>query len=478
MRPDPSGGGGPVRLNEGRIRPGSAKGAGPSPADDGGRRVFEAVLSLDVLSGPLPMALYGIAAVIVVALLVRRPTAAWLRRLALAAVCGLAGAVIVWLVCVRWLNLFGESLGAGNYAWIAAAFCGAALCVVSISRRPRWRTVVALAGIPVFAAAATLGINANYGLDRTVGDLLAVSVSKPIALKPPPRAGAHFDQELWKHWKPPADMPAHGQIGTARIPGTLSGFVARDAGIYLPPAARVKHPPVLPFLVMMMGQPGNPDPSFIAQALDRFAATHHGLAPIVVVADQLGAPGRDTLCLDTHRFGNAETYVTQDVPDWAEKHLGITHDHRYWTVAGYSNGGLCALSFGIGHPDLFANILDISGEEYPGAEHPAATLHDEFGGDAAAYDRTKPFLRLRTFHHPGMTAVFTACADDPAYHRVAQRGSELAGAAGIDSAFVSIPHGGHGAGALNGGLDGGLPYLYPVLGLAAPPTVSSPPSRG
>ncbi|GIT78708.1 esterase [Leifsonia sp. LS1] len=430
--------------------------------------MFDGVLSLDVLSGPLPMAVYGAAAAILIALLLQRPTPRRMLRLALAAIAGVVAAVIVWLVCVRWLNLFGESLGMGNYLWIAAASCGVALCAVSIGRRPRWRTVVAIAGIPVFAAAATLGINANYGLDRTVGGLLAIAVPKPVALTPPTSADRHYDTELWKHWTPPGDMPAHGEVGTVRIPPTRSGFAAREAGLYLPPAARVKHPPVLPLIVMMMGQPGSPDPTFIAEALDRFSATHHGLAPIVIVPDQLGDPTHDTLCRDTRRFGNVETYITQDVSAWAERNLTVTHDHRFWTVAGYSNGGLCALSFGIDRPDLFANVLDISGEEYSGAEHPDATLRDEFGGDAVAYDRSKPFNRLRSFAHPGTTAIFTACADDPAYHRVAVRAAQLARAAGINTAFVDIPKGGHGAGALNGGLDGGLPYLYPLLGLEAP----------
>lgn len=430
--------------------------------------MFDGVLSLDVLTGPLPVLLFAVAAAILVVLLARRVDAGWLKRVALAVVCGLAAAVIVWLVCIRWLNLFGESLGAGNYAWLAAAFCGVALCAVSIGRAPRWRTVVAIVGIPVFLAAATLGINANYGLNRTLGGLLAITVPKPIALTPPTSAALDYDSALWKHWQAPSGMPEHGEIGTVDIPGVTSGFHARQAGLYLPPAARVAHPPVLPLVIMMMGQPGNPDPEPIAHAMDGFAATHDGLAPIVIVADQLGDSTHDTLCRDTHRFGAVETYLTQDVPAWAAKHLSVTRDHRFWTVAGYSNGGLCALSFGIDHPDVFANILDISGEEFPGAEHPDATLRDEFGGDRAAYDRAKPFNRLRDHSHPGTTAIFTACADDPAYHHVALRASQLARASGINSAFVDLPTGGHGIGALTGGLDGGIALLYPLLGLEEP----------
>ncbi|MEY9950818.1 alpha/beta hydrolase [Leifsonia sp. EB34] len=429
--------------------------------------MFDALLSIDVLSGPAPILVFALAAALLVVLLARRPSLALLRRFGLAGAIGLLGAVIAWLVCIRWLDLFGESLGAGNYLWVAAVFCGVALCVASLGRTPRWRTIVAAVAVPVFLLAATLGINLNYGLDRTVGNVLAITVPNPIKAKPLTDRSTAYDSALWKHWKAPAGMPLKGRTGTAHIPGTISGFQAREAGVYLPPAALVKHPPALPLVVMMMGQPGNPDPEPIAAVLNGLAAQHHGLAPVVVVADQLGPGMPDTLCLDTARYGNAATYITQDVTDWASRHLPITHDHRFWSVAGYSNGGLCGLSFGIDHPDLFANVLDISGEEYPGAEHPAATLAEIFHGDKAAYDRSKPLSRLVPGVFPG-SIIFTACRDDPWYHSIAQLEVRATQRAGVSSTFVDLPTGGHGMGALMGGLNGGLPLLFGTLGLQKP----------
>ncbi|MFP3465340.1 alpha/beta hydrolase [Leifsonia sp. SIMBA_070] len=430
--------------------------------------MFDGLLGVDVVDGPVPVVVFACALGLLAGVLLRRPTRGWLIRLAAAAAAGVLAAVVTWLVCIRWLNLFGESLGFGNYLWLAGAFVAVAVALVSIRRRPAWRTVVAIAAVPVFLLSAAIGINANYGLNRTVGSVLAIAVPRPVKLAPPPAVSEAYDASLWKHWSPPADMPEHGLLGTAKIPATMSGFHARDAGLYLPPAAQVAHPPALPLIVMMMGQPGNPDPEPIGEVLDAYAATHHGLAPVVVVADQLGSPYQDTLCLDTATFGKAETYITRDVTAWAEKNLPVTKDHRFWTAAGYSNGGLCALSFAIDHPNLFSRILDISGEEFPGAEHPDATLKEAFHGDRAAYEATKPFVKLRTFSHPGMTAIFTACRDDPPYHHVALRAQAAARGAGIDSAFVDVPTGGHGRGALMGGLTGGIKLLYPVLGLEQP----------
>lgn len=140
------------------------------------------------------------------------------------------------------------------------------------------------------------------------------------------------------------------------IPGTLSGFTARPAGIYLPPAALVDSPPALPLVVMMMGQPEDPDPRFAAESLNEFAAQNRGLAPIIIVADQLGNSLVDDLCLDTARFGNAETYINKDVVDWARSNLNVIGDARHWTVAGYSHGGQCAISFGAKYPEIWGNI--------------------------------------------------------------------------------------------------------------------------
>jgi len=46
--------------------------------------------------------------------------------------------------------------------------------------------------------------------------------------------------------------------------------------------------------------------------LDAYAANHEGLAPIVVVADQLGTPTANPLCLDS-ALGKSETYLARDL---------------------------------------------------------------------------------------------------------------------------------------------------------------------
>lgn len=430
-------------------------------------RMLMALLRTDIVDGPAIVVTTLLAAVGLVVIVVRRPTRAWLLTVLIAAGGGLLAAVVTWFVTVRVLNLFGTGLGLQNYLWIAAVFAGVAVAVASLWRARWWRRVVAVLCIPLFVVTGALAINADYGLDRTLGDLLAIPTAAPIRLAASTDSSAQGSQ-LWRTWKPPADMPETGRVGMQTIPHTISGFPSRPAGIYLPPTALVKNPPRLPLVVMMLGQPGSPMPSFASEVLDPFARAHHGLAPIVIVADQLGNPYVDPLCLDTTRYGKAETFLTKDLPAWAETHLNITKDHRFWTVAGYSNGGECGLSLIVRHPGLFGNLIDASGEEFAGSDNPGLTLSEAFHGDQAAYDRVKPETYLAHHSYAGVNAIFTAGSEDPAYWAAAQKMAKAANDAGMAVDLHEVMNGNHGRPAFASGMAEGFRVLYPVLGLAPP----------
>jgi enterochelin esterase-like enzyme len=267
-------------------------------------------------------------------------------------------------------------------------------------------------------------------------------------------------------------MPKEGKTGLLTgknaIPNTLSHFPARDASVYYPPAALVKNPPRLPFVLMMMGQPGDPDPQFIAQVLNKSAAAHNGLAPIVIVADQLSNPSIDPVCADSAKYGNAGTYITRDVVNWAKSHLNILKEPKYWTIAGYSNGGACAFKFAAQSPEIWGNLIDISGDEFPGVEIQQQTIKDVFNGSTSAFDAQKPTAILSKHKYPDMYAVFTAGQNDPGFTPGAQRNEKAAAAAGWHTTFYSVPGAGHTGEAVTGGLTKGFDVLYPRLGLSAP----------
>lgn len=433
--------------------------------------MLDAVLEISVVDGWFPIALYGLAGLLLLYLLFRERSASWvLTAFVLLIIGALVAGSALW-VSVNLFDAFGGPVADAAWIWVPAAGAGILLAIWNLWRSRWWRKIIALAAIPIFAATAAVGINAAYGLDTTIGAMLHLSTADDVAIPTPdPAETADPTEPLYQSWTPPPDLPKQGVTGLVPggIPNTNSGFAARPAQLYLPPAALVDDAPRLPLVIMMMGQPGDPDPQFIAKVLDEHAAAHDGLAPIALVVDQLGDPSADPMCLDTE-LGKVETYVMQDVVPWAREHLDVLRSAPMWTVAGYSNGGGCAAYFGAKHPEVFGNILAVSPVEFAGAEHPDDTLKQIFGGDEAAYDAVKPVNIMKAkAPYPDSVAVYTAGENDPTYTASAQTLADAAAAAGIRATFFSVPGADHGVSALTGGLDHGFDVLYPRLGLQAP----------
>ena len=275
---------------------------------------------------------------------------------------------------------------------------------------------------------------------------------------------------LYDTWTPPADMPAKGTVttltGQHRIPSS-AGFAPRDASLYLPPAALVHDAPALPLVVFMMGQPGDPDPSFIQTAMDQLAAEHQGLAPIVIVADQLGAEDLNPACVDSAAYGGVQTYFTKDIPAWARSHLHVLPSPDAWTIAGFSNGGGCALDWGVEDPGLWGNIVSVAGESYQGTEFPDQVLQLVFDGDDAAYEASKPAAEAarNTGSFAGHAAIFAAGDEDPFFTAQVQLSAQITEDAGFTTQVFTVSGEDH-VGSLPDGLLLAFGALFPHLGLA------------
>lgn len=431
-----------------------------------------ALLSINIVNTPLLATFYVLSIASVLYLIIRRPTARWI---ATALVGILAGAVIgaVTVLLVDVLDAFGMPLPFTADVWIIATFAAVGLAIVNLWSSRWWRKVIAAISIVLLVITGTLGVNAFFGLNQTVGSLFGIASGDAINVGPHTNTpSAQPTGPLYARWHPPANMPKTGKVGLLTgkdaIPNTLSHFPARDASLYLPPAAQVANAPALPLVVLMMGYPGNPDPSFIAAVLNKYAAAHEGLAPIAIVADQITGANIDPACTDSPKLGNAQTYINEDVVNWAKSHLNILSSPQYWTIAGYSNGGACAFKFAAQSPTLWGNALVISGDEFPGVEIQAQTIRDAFGGNQAAFDAAKPTSILKA--HPGAytksLAIFTVGGNDPGFIPGVERNAKAAEAAGFATTYYVVPGAGHVVDALNGGLEKGFEVLYPRLGLS------------
>ncbi len=430
----------------------------------------EWLLSLELVSSPVGTILAAVATGLVVGAVIPRPRQ--IRRLILGAVGGaaLGGALFVLLNAT---NAFGVQLPLKAALWSSLAMAGAGLGVAAVTSGPWWRRVVAALAIVVSVLAGAVGVNQAFGLQHNLAALLGIQAA-PLGPLPPTTYASDPDGPLYASWTPPANMPTQGSVlalsGDTAIPSP--GFAARDGAVYLPPAALVPNPPRLPLLVFMMGQPGSPDPAVLSKALDAYAAAHEGLAPIAIIADQLGTPMADPICQNSTTFGAVADYFTEQIPQFARTHLNIVPDSSHWIIGGYSNGGSCAWLWAAQHPDIWGNLLDVSGNEYPGSENVDAAVRDVFGGNRAAFDAATPAAQLAL--HPGAydghVAVFTSGENDGTYGPGQKRNVALAEGAGFTVTSVIIPGADHFGAAVDQGLLDGLGVLGIALGLAAPGT--------
>ena len=384
---------------------------------------------------------YALAAVLALYLLLRSPLPRAMVRTVVAGLIGAGvGVLACWLVDDVW-NVFGVELTTVTRTWVALACAGIGLAIANLWRSRWWRIVVACTSVPVFLLMAGAGINVDFGAFRNVAEVVESTPYRAL-----PAADLHGEagvlpQNLLSSWRPDGTLPAHGKIGTVHIPGTVSHFRARDAVVYLPPAALVSNAPKLPVIVALPGQPGTPAYMFTSGRMgaifDAYAAKHHGLAPIVVAPDQLSEPERNPMCVDSP-IGNSATYLTVDVPNWVKSHLDVGNDSRDWAIVGYSQGGTCAIQLGAGHPELFRTLVDISGEIEPtiGSD----TVAKGFGGSTARYDKAKPLniLAAKAPYHDE-TAIFGAGADDTKYAAWAHTMRDAASRAGMHTTLLISP---------------------------------------
>ncbi|MBK5238038.1 MAG: hypothetical protein JJE28_02885 [Actinomycetales bacterium] len=431
------------------------------------------MLDLNISVGAFPVAVYAVSLVIM-GLLLMHSLLQGLRDvlwLVATAVIGLGVAWVTLWIIVDVLDLFGGPLDPGAYGWIFAGFAGLGVAFRALFTFRAWSKVIPAVGGLLFLLSAALGVNASYGLTPTLGSFLHIASGNIVVLPPVTVPVTPQASPLYASWNPPANMPVHGATGVIAggIPNAVSHFPARPAEIYLPPAALVANPPKLPLVVLMMGEPGDPNPTIIARTLETYAAKNRGLAPIVVVVDQLSEPTYDPLCLDGPR-GNVEAYVMKDVVPWALANLNVSTDRKDWTFAGFSNGGGCSAYFGARYPATWGNILDVSGIEFAGLTEQAAVLKEEFAGDQKAYDAIKPINIMAGQRYPDTVAIFTTGELDSKYGPGQEAVSKAAAAAGMDVTFKRLPGVAHNNTSLTLGLPVGFDVLFPRMGLSAPVT--------
>jgi enterochelin esterase-like enzyme len=427
----------------------------------------EFLTSIRLYSGAFPIVLFvlGTAAFLVIAS--RRPLRRSLPALLIGAVVGAGlGLLLGWLVSDVW-NSFDIGLSFGTKAWVVVGLAAVGAAIPTFWRSTIWRKVVAGVSIPLFVLVAAIGINIDVAEFPTLGEALGVTGLHHLALPTPTKTKpvvAVTESDLATTWTPPAGLKEKGTVGTVVIPATTSHFRARKAIVYLPPAALVANPPRLPVLEMLSGQPGGPSDLLssgqLVVILDEYAKAHGGLAPIVVIPDQLGAPQLNPMCVDSP-LGNSGSYLTVDVPNWIRTHLHVLEGPKFWGIGGFSEGGTCSIQLGAAHPELFGSIFDISGQIAPHRGSIASTIATAFDGSAEKYRQASPLSLLKVgTPFTDTLAIFTIGQNDTRFGPGAATISQAASAAGMDVHFLSSPGTAHDWHTVQYSIRAALPLLY------------------
>ncbi|MGW5924034.1 alpha/beta hydrolase [Nocardia fluminea] len=427
------------------------------------------ITDLSLLTGWLPVALTVLGAVGAVWLLLPRARRYVTTVMPIVVLAAVVLTVALYLFVEEVWRPFPDPIAVSVYALIGVAVAAVLLVVPRILvRRTVWTGVMTVLAAAVVLLAVSVRINLEYASYPTVSAALGFDqVDRIDAAELTGREQVISARPLEPAWHAPGGLPGRGRVLTASVPPTASGFTAREAQIYLPPAYFADPRPLLPVLVLLAGEPGAPQDWFVGgqltETMDSFARAHNGLAPVVVVADGTGSQLANPLCLDS-RLGNVATYLAVDVPTWTRANLQIDPDPRSWAVGGLSYGGTCALQLATNFPAVYPTFLDMSGQDEPTLGDRQRTVDAAFGGDTEALLRTDPLDLLRSRAYPDSAGAFVVGADDETYRPQVERMYQAAKDAGMDVRLRILP-GGHNFALWEFGLRDQLPWLATRLGL-------------
>lgn len=374
-----------------------------------------------------------------------------------------------WTVVQRLLGDFCADLSLVDW-WplrlvlLAVTVLLAALLVWRFRRR-----AVRLALLPLVvllvAVNVLIGVNAYFGYYLTVAQALGLDGE---------------DQGSLAMLNAQQTRPANGIVATIDIPGSSSGFAARPAQVYLPPAWFARPRPRLPVILLLHGTPGSPtdwvDGGRAADAANEWAAGHGGVAPVIVMPDVNGDVFDDTECVDSAR-GKAERYLTVDVPKFVHSRFLTREPGRYWAVAGLSEGGTCSLVLALRHPDMFAAFADYGGLVGPrdgDVNDPGDTIAALFDGSRKRFEAHEPAALLGRHRFPGLHGYFVVGEADPEPLAATRFLEGLTRRAGIDTRVDVIPGGEHVFPVWSQAFATTMPWLAQQVGLGPP---APPPGR-
>jgi S-formylglutathione hydrolase FrmB len=420
-------------------------------------------MNLSIVSGWVP-AVAQVLAVVALALAVDWRSGRWKHQIVL----GVPIAVVVSLAVTLVLRLgLSES---SDVPWSTWAWGASFVLAVSVALTGRRGTGWPRRSAGIAAVILTLLVTLDSVNQQT--DTFP-TVDRLITLDPENVVDTPELQQIRNQVAATGRLPSQGAVVTVTIPPTVSHFSTRPAYVYLPPAWFAKVVPSLPTLVLLPGEPGGAsdwtDGGDADNTADAFAKAHDGVAPIIVMPDPDGYATIDSECVNS-KFGNAESYLVEDVPTYARAELHASKAPGSLAIGGLSAGGTCSLMLALRHPTVYTTFASYSGFAYPQYQETtrAETIDTLFGGSVGAFDAHDPTKLLSGGHFNGLAGWFEVGDQDTQPLQAAHALQPAALAAGI-ATCIRVRPGGHDFDLWSQALVDSFPWLSWRLGLIAEP---------
>lgn len=327
-----------------------------------------------------------------------------------------------------------------------------ALIVAGLPRRGRPWVRVAVRAVQVVAlnvfvvALAGAALNDQYLFYSSWGDLFGArsdSVRVHQGGTTPDVASARVAGPGLSRVGAPAVLPRLPHPGSRLQTYTVADRRTNAEGqvyVHLPVGYDPRSSRAYPVIVGMYALPGGPQGFLhlnVLSTVDTLTAQHR-LAPSIVVVPRIDTPpSLDAECLDGGRGEpQTDTWLSRDLPAWTARHFHVQRTRLGWATLGYSNGGWCAASVTMRHPDVFGAAIVLMGYFRPdfSAAYDPLSSAAERGYDLVTLARTAP--------PPVSMWVLTSREDSLSYPST----SKLLSVARppLDVTGTVLAHGGHG----------------------------------
>jgi S-formylglutathione hydrolase FrmB len=443
--------------------------------------------SISLVHGFLPPVLVVLALASLVLLLQRR-SGVWKRQLLIglpvtAAIVGVAA------MLVDGLSLIPYQFPNSYYLWFGLVILGIVVSIVGWRPFGIGRRLLAGTSLVLTVSMAAMLVNAEYQYYPTVSSLFGVHAHEISAQEAQAAQQASDIHDAAQRQQAKAaleqarialaggnpEVTTHGATVQVTIPPTKSGFHARPAYIWLPPVWFTEPLRPLPVIELLAGVPGAPSDwtraAFADKTASAYAQAHDGIAPILVMPDANGSVQADTECVDSP-LGQAETYLTVDVPAYLRSTFGAETAPDSMAIGGLSAGGMCATMLALRHPTIYTAFGDYAGLTSPTVDEwvdPEATTNTLFGRSTAAYNAHDPLYLLAHNAYPTMGGWFEVGTADRDPLAAQQTLAPLAQQAGIATTAVEVPGAGHDFDLFAKAFADSLPFLTHRLGLTPAP---------